>query len=78
MVSTNDSSLEPSFFHLHQYPINDEEADENSNENEIKSFFLNETKSIINRPPPFRKKRFVNILTGDEVKRFRMFVTANQ
>lgn len=39
MVSTNDFSLEPSFFHLHQYPINDEEADENSNENEIKSFF---------------------------------------
>lgn len=42
MVSTNDSSLEPSFFHLHQYPINDE--DENSNENEIKSFFLNASK----------------------------------
>lgn len=41
IVSTNDSSLEPSFpfFHLHQYLINDEEADENSNENEIKSFF---------------------------------------
>lgn len=44
MVSTNDSSLEPSFFHLHQYPINDEEANENSNENEIKSFFLNASK----------------------------------
>lgn len=45
MVSTNDSSLEPSFFHLHQYPINDEEADENSNENEIKSFFFKRVKT---------------------------------
>lgn len=72
----------PSFFHLHQYPINDEETDENSNENEIKWFFNEtrhiETKSTIKRSPQFRKKRFVNILTDNEVKRFRMFVTANQ
>lgn len=81
IVSTNDSSLEPSFpFFLFTYfniPLTMKRQTKIQTRMRLNRFF-NETESAINRSPSFRKKRFVNILTGDEVKRFRIFVTVNQ